>query len=162
MNKLFILIIVLTFNKCSAQENDNRYYKGAYDYLISLPEIGNNGLKISDTIVHIDLINFYEELSEGNDRAMLYKLDSIDNENNNKNYYLQELNNLPSDTNSKYILFFSKIFKDILLAEIFENQGMKNTPYERLRAFNKSWVFLFKFDKNCKICNVYRKKIEYD
>lgn len=162
MNKLLIFITVILNSNCTAQNNINVYYKSAYDYLKELPEINKNRLNISDTIVHIDISNFYEELSTGNNKeSMLIKLDSMDRNRNIGKYTLPELRNLPSDTTSIYTLFFSEIIDDKLLAEIVENKGLKKTSYERLTTFNKSKVFLFVFDGK-KISKVYCKKIQYD
>lgn len=163
MNKFLILIVAITFNCCSPQKDASLYYKTGYDYIASLPVIKDYGLIVSDRIVHIDMSNFYEELGDGgNEKTLLLKLDSLDSKRKNVNSILPELQGLPSDTSSKYTLFFSEIIDNILLAEVIENNGLKNASHERLTAFNKSMVYLIIFDKKNQIKKVFKKEIQYD
>lgn len=160
MNKALIIITVVILNSCIEQKNV--YYKSAYSYLVDLPEFKKNGLTVSDTIVHLNLSIFFEELSKGDTKAMFLKLDSLDKSNSFNNYIIPELNSLPSDTSSKYTLFFSKIIDNFLEAEIVQSNGQKGAGHERMTAFNKSRVFLFIFDKQKQISKVFYKEVQYD
>lgn len=161
MIKLLIFKIILLLVSCIALDNDYMYYETAFNYLKKLPEIRNDGLKVSDSIVHIDISNFYEELSKDNSEVMLFKLDSLDRKRNTEKYILSDLHKLPSDSSSDYTLFFSEIIENKLLAEIVKDKGLKNASYKQLTAFSKSKIFLFVFDEK-KISEVYSKEIQYD
>lgn len=162
MKNLVILLVMLSFNSCFAQKDVDIYYKTAFDYIVSLPEFKGNGLRVSDKLVHIDISNFYEELSEGNLEAMLFKLDSIDNERNMKKHVSPKLQDISSSKSAVHYLFFSEIIDNMLLAEVIENKGLKNPNYERLTSFNNSKVFLLIFNQNKELKKVYFKEIQYD
>ena len=164
MKKLIIYIsLALFFCNCTTDRNVIKQYRTAYDYLLKLSDIPKDGLKVSDTIVFIELCNFYIELSDGNGMKMLFMLDSLDRERHFENYVFTELRNLPSNQLSRYNLFFSEFIDNLLLAEILESNNTSKTTYKQLVAFNQSMLYLFVFDKNKqKINNVYSKKIQYD
>lgn len=162
MKNLLIILMVLIFNSCMGQKSINTYYETAYKYLYNLPDLKGNTMYLSDTIVHINLSIFFEELSEGNAKTVFLKLDSLDKARHTKNNFLPKLQNLTSDSTSKYTLFFSEIIDSVLLAEVVENKGLKNGNYEQLTAFNKSLIFLFLFDNKKQINKVYRKEMQYD
>ena len=164
MKKVIIWIqIPLIFYSCSVQQKVVKPYKTAYDYILKLPNMPKDGLKISDTIVFMELCVFFQELSDGNDKKMLFLLDSLDRERHFENYVFLELHNLPSNKLSRYNLFFSEFIDNLLLAEILVSNNTTNATYRQLATFNQSVLYLFVFDnKKREIKNVYSKKIEYD
>ena len=103
---IFWILIPLIFYSCASQRKVIKPYKTAYDYLLKLPNMPKDGLKISDTIVFMELCIFYQELSDGNDKNMLFMLDSLDRERHFENYIFPELHNLPSTQLSRHNLFF--------------------------------------------------------
>ena len=163
MNKLTIYILIaFSFCNCAMPKNI-KPYKIAYDYILKLPNIPEYGLKVSDTIVFIELSNFYQELSGGDHIKTLFMLDSLDKVRYFENYIFPELHNLPANQLSRHILFFSELIDNLLLLEILENNNSSNATYEQLSTFNQSTLYLFVFDKNKRnIRNVYSKNIQYD
>ena len=147
------------------QDTSILYYERIYQYIKDLPEIKSSCINVSDTIVHLELTNFWEELSEGKSKskdAIFMKLDSIDNSRMFKNYALPQLKDFERVDSCKNVLFFSKVYKNMVLAELIDNRGELSNNHDVLTSFNKSDLYLFKFDSEKKIEKVYSKQIEYD
>ena len=160
------LIALLIFNGCNTSINESmdEYYNTAFNYIKNLSELESKCLSVSDTIVHLDLTNFWEELSEEmeNKEALLFKLDSIDNSRKLNDYFMSSLRNLNAQSDCNYTLFFSEVYENILLAEALDNKGNLSANHYQLTAFNNSKIFLFKFNEKKEIVRVYSKKLQYD
>ena len=162
----FSLIALFVFNGCNINTNErmDEHYSIAFNYIKGLPELESKCLYVSDTIVHLDLTNFWEELSKEteNKEALLFKLDSIDNSRKLDDYYMSSLRNLNEQSDCNYTLFFSEVYENILLAEVLDNKGNLNANHYQLTAFNNSKIFLFKFNEKKEIVKVYSKELQYD
>lgn len=152
-------------NGCNIKtdESMDEYYNIAFNYIKDLPGLESECLYVSDTIIHLDLTNFWEDLSKGakNKRALLFKLDSIDNSRKVDNYSLPSLRNLNTQSDCNYTIFFSEVYKNILLAEVLNNKSNLKASHYQLTAFNKSKIYLLKFNEK-KIVKVYSKELQYD
>jgi len=148
-----------------AQNESDKVYEIAYNYLKELPEFKSNCILVADTIIQLDLSNFMKEISADkglNERSLLFRLDSIDNNRDVKNHHLPSSLSFHDTKNCGLTLFFSEIYKNTLLAEIIENRGEINANHNHLTAFNTSKIYLFEFDGEMNIVKVYSKKLQYD
>lgn len=159
MNKVFLVVLTL-FGSCEINNSDS-YYKSAYEYLNSLPEFEENGLNVYDSLVHIELSYFHEELYSVYGETTIISLDSMDGKRINSDYRQPDLPNLFQDSSSVFTVFFSEVIDNMLLTEIIINENLKNKDPDQIRAFNNSKIFLFVF-KEHEITDVYFKEIQYD
>jgi hypothetical protein len=159
MNRLIIYFSIVFIGSCQAQSNID-YYKTAFEYIVKQE---NNGISLSDTIIPLALSTFYIEISNGNNsEKVLFGLDSVDNQRNFSRYKYSELNKISSNSGKDLKLYFSEVYKNMLIAELLPCKGGKDSNYDNLTSFNLSKQYLFIFDKDKTIINVYTKKIQYD
>jgi len=166
MKRLALLLVIsMVLSGCYNAYRNNIYYKSAFNYIKELPDIKTNCLSVSDTLINLELCNFYEEISEIRnlkEKDILFILDSIDNVMSLVKYHyplLSKFNNSDSCTNT---LFFSKLIDNMLLAEVINNRGDLSANHYKLTAFNKSTIFIFIFDSEKRISKVFSKELQYD
>lgn len=156
-------------NSCNnTRDTSILYYKAISEYIKELPAVKSSCVSVSDTIVHLELTNFWEELSKDTSKSndvLFMELDSIDNSRFFENYampQLQSFNQKASGDSCEYTLFFSKVYNNMVMAELINNRGNMSNNHHLLTSFNKSRIFLFRFDLEKKINKVYSKELEYD
>jgi hypothetical protein len=160
MNIIFIVLsLILTV---SHNDNSSDYVK-AYEYVSSLDS--TEIILVSDTIVYLELITFYEELGEVNNISlaeMIVLLEEKDNLHRFESFYMDlEVLREKITSNPSHILFFSKKIDNYLVAELFKIDS-EILSFKNIKSFNSSKKFLFEFDCNNQISKVYMKEIEYD
>lgn len=158
---LYLLIVVLT--ACGVQKNKEGMYSTGYNYILSLPEYKESGVLISPNIANIEISSFFSELSKGNELNTLLELDSIDNNREFVSKTITNIEKLPSNNKSKNVMFFSEVIDgNKLLVEILVRKEKEEIDYKSLTMFNNSIIFLFIYDNNNNISNVYKKEIQHD
>jgi hypothetical protein len=140
-------------------------YKQVYDYIIKDSISLNKKIMVSDTIVFMERTLFWENLKVQGEKAeiTINRIDSIDNARKYDNFYsLQLSKSFKKDTTATLNLYFSKIFKDSLVAEVIDNKGLYKASYNRVTMFNTGYCYLFTFDTNGTIKEVLIKEISYN
>lgn len=168
MKPLIILALFVASCNSKAQDISNAdlfKYKQAYD-CISKDSINlNKKIMVSDTVVFVERVLFWENLKVQGEKAeiTINRIDSIDNARKFKNFYSLLLSrSFKKDKTATLNLYFSKIFKDSLVAEVIDNKGLCNATYSRITMFNSGYCYLFVFDKKGYIKIVLRKEISYN
>lgn len=170
MSRVLLIMLLFTVKSCQSQDIDKKElvkYQTAYNYVMNLNENegSGKGICVSDTLVYIDMTTFWEYLisEKQEQKKFVITLDSIDNARRFKHFQSDLIKkNFNSNKTSRYSLFFSKVYDNLLIAELIDNKGNANFGYNRITAFNKSKQFLFKFDGNDKIVSVYTTNMEYN
>ncbi len=166
---LYAVIAIITIGCQNSQisSDDTMKYQYAFDYVSKLDIINKsgNGIYVSDTLVYFNFANFWEFLihEEQDQTKFVFKLDSIDNSRRFESQFIGNIcDKIISNEKSKYSLFFSKIYENMLIVELIDNRGNINQTYNQVTAFNQSLQFLFKFDSNNQITHVFELTIAYD
>lgn len=161
------IILALLFSMLSMDQNkDLSGYEMAYNYIVEESCINHeNNILVSDTVVYLDLVTFYEELSKlykKDSNQMFLTLEQRDKELYFESYFVENLK-FKRPEEPEFILYFSKRSENLLVAELLPfKKGLSAVNIEQVRAFSSSKVFLFIFDDDNQLSKVYQKEIEYN
>ena len=134
-----------------------RYIKGQYK---------GERLYVSDTIIHPAFANFSKEVSlewGKNEYKTLKYLDSVDRELaffKEKTNTFNQLNTNEKDPSK--IFFFSEIFKNMIIVEVFKSKTHRAFTITSQASFNTSTQYLLIFDSRKHVKKCYRIEVQYD
>jgi hypothetical protein len=134
-----------------------RYIKGRYE---------GERIFVSDTIINTNFANFSKELSlewGKNEYNTLKYLDSVDR----KLAFFKEKTNAFNHLNANAkapskIFFFSKIFKDMIIVEVFKSKPHRAFTIASQASFNTSTQYLLIFDSRKHVKKCYQIEVQYD
>ncbi len=173
MKKIYLLIIMFLV---ACRPGDGKKIANAYQYILendslhtAIIELSNtakddSGLAIYDSLVFMETSDFTEQIAKfsGTDfELVLDSLTALDKKRFFKPYTIPILKRIDKKPESKMILFFSKPYKNTLLAEVVFNYNSRKT-YNKITHFNQSLLILFFFDKSNNIENVLTTRMHYN
>ncbi len=164
MKKLLQLILLFNTFFLFSQEKQNIIcklkYVEAYRYLSNDSILKNRIIEVPDKIAPLDFSIFWEFFKRENDSffTISTELDSISKLSCNN---CEITNNKVNSTDkSTALVFFSKIYKNTLMAEVFIS-NIDTNEYNKVRNLNTGYAFLFVFNGNI-LENVLKKEIAYE
>ncbi len=165
INLIIFCLLSLCLNAQEINSSAIPLYIKAFEYIQSDSINKNLNIKVSDEIVDLDSFYFKPRIKD--DSLLILVLDSL-----NKYYWFDSFNStkircgfkqINNKINFEKIVFFSSIEKNTLRADLFINEPCVK-KYDHLIKINKNivYAYLFFFDKDKNITNVYRNIINYE
>jgi hypothetical protein len=168
------LLVILTTCSCCLEQPDSLSQYGAAIEWVSHSDVANEfmhardtnlSMVVSDSIVPLEMTSFFVELGRGmisqGKKALLDSLSHLDMSLQSDTTKMPDIGSLRSNTNGRFVLFFSKSFGNALIAELFYNPHEYHS-YKAVTRFNQSLMFLFEFDKSNHIAKVTITSPQYE
>lgn len=161
-----LLIFILSFNTflLFSQERQNEIskfkYTEAYDYLSNDSILKNRTIEVPNKIAPLDFSIFWDYFKKDKDSffTISTELDSISKAPCNNCDII--CNRIKSSSKPTALVFFSKIYKNTLMAEVFIS-NINTNEYNKVKSLNTGHVFLFVFNGDT-LEKVLRKEIAYE
>lgn len=165
MKSLLIFILLsntfLLFNQEKQNEIADFKYIEAYHYLLNDSILNNRIIKVSNKVAPLDFSIFWEFFKKENDSfyTISTELDSISRlPCNNCDIHIN--NTVKCENRPTALVFFSKIYKNTLMAEVFVS-NVDTIEYNKVKSLNTGHVFLFIFDGD-NIEKVLKEEVAYE
>jgi hypothetical protein len=134
------------------EKSDREKYLQASEYIISQKNLwANSSLSLSDSLVYIPVLIFYDALKEENQynrsHSMKDSLRSLNAKRTFKPVPWDKLDNSKFNPSSDMIVYFSKVYSNQLAAKVVDRKEGANPKYDI--------TFLFEFDRDNEIRKVY-------
>jgi hypothetical protein len=161
-NYFILFLCIFSIEKSNGQQK--QIYKSAFIYL----QKHNKAYQLhpADTLVKIEITDFYQELSREwgiKEERTIQILDSIGQVRICSQYGLLALKfgKLNTSHPVKYV-YFSEIFDHMLIAEVLSLTKNAKLSYRQQTQFKESKKYLFIIDKRNKFKKVFEKLIQYN
>jgi hypothetical protein len=165
MRSLLIFILLSNAFLLFSQEKQNKIanfkYIEAYHYLSNDSTLNNRIIKVSNKVAPLDFSIFWEFFKKENDSfyTISTELDSISRlPCNNCGIYVN--NKVKCNNRPTALVFFSKIYKNTLMAEVFVS-NIDIVEYSKVKSLNTGHVFLFVFNGDI-LEKVLKEEIAYE
>jgi hypothetical protein len=173
----FLLLLPLVSNGQQTAFQDTQRYKKAYKFILASPEFkkfreNQSRVVVFDSIVFQNQTSFLTELSKhwnykGNkaEKRLLDSLDLIDKQTWHKPYYSSLTANLSTaSVGSKacVVVLFSRLYKDMLLADVSIKQKGGAALHDILPMFNQTVRYLLFFGPDEKVKQYHTQLINYN
>jgi hypothetical protein len=156
---------------------DNKYCK-AFEYinsidtikykLTTLQNIQSFKISVYDSLIPLDISSFFEDILEENKikdeksrKILLDSLLAIDRSTSFQPTFVDGLSKLAREKSTDFMLFFSKPYKNMLLAELFPLYESRKS-YNDIQRYNRSVLYMFYFGPRNQIEKVIVTYPQYD